>query len=144
MSDHFRKLAAMYRSAPVNEIYGPNIDVSEGRAVVEMRVDRRFFHPADALHGSVLFKALDDAAFFAANSLVPDFFVLTVSFNVSFLRPAVEGLLRAEGRVTRATKNLTFAEAVLFLPDGDEAARGTGIFVPSRIRLDGVPSYAQG
>jgi acyl-coenzyme A thioesterase PaaI-like protein len=34
-------------------------------------------HSIHAVHGSVYFKALDDAAFFAVNSLVEDVFVLT-------------------------------------------------------------------
>jgi acyl-coenzyme A thioesterase PaaI-like protein len=58
-----------------------------------------FFHAAHAVHGSVYFKALDDAAFFAVNSLVTDVFVLTASYNLYLTRPVTEGALRAVGRV---------------------------------------------
>ncbi len=51
-------------------------------------------HAGGAVHGANYFKAMDDAAFFAANSLVDDVFVLTVSFNVYFLRPHHRGLPR--------------------------------------------------
>ena len=35
------------------------------------------FHTAGAAHGTLFFKMLDDAAFYAANSLVTDRFLLT-------------------------------------------------------------------
>jgi len=53
----------MYHAAPVNRLYSPRLRVEEGRAVLLMDVDPRFFHPLGSLHGSVYFKALDDAAF---------------------------------------------------------------------------------
>lgn len=134
MSDHYRKLERMYLSAPVNQVYSPTIRIDEGRAVVEIEVGEQFFHAANAVHGAVYFKVLDDSAFFAANSLVPDSFVLTVSFNVYFTRPVREGSLRAEARVVSRSKSLVIAESVLFNGD-DEVARGSGTFVPSRVEL---------
>ena len=38
MSEHHRKLERMYLSAPVNRIYSPTIEISEGRAVVEFEI----------------------------------------------------------------------------------------------------------
>ena len=134
MSDHYRRLERMYLSAPVNRSYSPTIEISEGRAIVEFEVGEKFFHAAKAVHGAVYFKALDDSAFFAANSLVSDSFVLTVSFNVYFTRPVSDGTMRAEGRVVSRSKSLVIAESVLF--NGDrEVARGSGTFVPSKIEL---------
>ncbi len=141
MTEHHRKLEQMYHAAPVNELYRPRMEVSEGRAVLWMDVDPAFHHAAGALHGSVYFKALDDAAFFAVNSVVDDSFVVTVSFNIYLLRPVVEGRLRAEGRVTSASKNLFVAESVLYLDDDQQVARGSGSFVRSKIRLDQVEAY---
>ena len=134
MSEHHRKLERMYLSAPVNRIYSPTIEISEGRAVVEFEIGEQFFHAANAVHGAVYFKALDDAAFFAANSLVEDSFVLTVSFNVYFTKPVSEGTLRGEGVVVTPSKSLLVAESVLY--NGDrEVGRGSGTFLPSRIGL---------
>jgi uncharacterized protein (TIGR00369 family) len=106
-----------------------------------MEVRPELFHGANALHGSVYFKALDDAAFFAVNSLVRDCFVLTVSFNTYLLRPVTEGTLRAEGIVTSESKNLYVAESVLYLGADRQVARGSGTFMRSRFRLDQVDSY---
>lgn len=140
MCDHFRKLERMYLAAPVNRIYSPKIQIDEGRAVVEIEVGEQFFHAAQAVHGAVYFKVLDDSAFFAASSLVTETFVLTVSFNVYFTRPVREGSLRAEGRVVNKSNSLVIAESVLF--NGDvEVARGSGSFVPSKIELSEKLGY---
>ncbi len=130
----------MYLSAPVNQLYSPSIEISEGRAVVEFAVRPEYFHAADALHGSVYFKALDDAAFFAVNSMVDEFFVLTASFEVEFKRPVTEGVLHAEGRYLSASGKRYEGESVLTV-GGKEVARGSGGFVRSRLRLADTPGY---
>jgi uncharacterized protein (TIGR00369 family) len=139
--DHFRKLERMYHAAPVNDFYAPRLRVSEGRAVLEMDIRREFFHAAGAIHGSICFKALDDAAFFAVNSLERDVFIFTVSFNVYLLRPVSEGTLRAEGVVTSSSRNLYTAESVLYVGEHRQVARGSGTFMRSSIRLLDVESY---
>lgn len=140
MSEHHRKLERMYLAAPVNELYLPTLAISEGLATVEFEVRDQFFHAAHALHGSVYFKALDDAAFFAVASMVRDRFVVTVSFTIYLTRPVTSGRLRAEGQVATQTTNLLVAESVLY--NGDrEVARGSGTFVPSKIELTAALGY---
>ncbi len=80
--EHFRKLERMYARAPINEYFVPELHVREGSTELLLPVKRDFFHAAQGVHGAVYFKALDDAAFFAVNSLVEDVFVLTVSFTI--------------------------------------------------------------
>jgi uncharacterized protein (TIGR00369 family) len=138
--DHFQKLERMYLAAPINFFYQPRISISEGHAEIQVKVKPKYFHAAGALHGSVYFKLLDDAAFFAANSLVDDAFLLTVSFNLYLNRQVTEGNLLAAGQVvSRSTKHLV-AEAVLTVDD-KEVARGSGSFLPSRIKLEDIDSY---
>ena len=140
MSEHHRRLERMYLAAPVNELYLPTITISDGRATVEFEVRDRFFHAANALHGSVYFKALDDSAFFAAASMVPNRFVLTTSFTIYLTQPVTGGRLRAEGQLATHTTNLLVAESVLY--NGDrEVARGSGTFVPSKIELTTALGY---
>ena len=98
-AEHYRKLERLYAYAPVTQWYGATIRVDDGTAEVEIPIRPEFHHAAHAVHGSVYFRALDDAAFFAANSRVSDAFVLTVSFSVHFLRPVKDGVLVARGRV---------------------------------------------
>ena len=99
MTEHYRKLERMYQTAPVNEFYKPVMHISEGMAEIEIEIDKRFFHAAHAVHGSVYFKMLDDAAFFAANSIVEEVFVLTVSYNIHLVRPVDSGILKSVGIV---------------------------------------------
>ena len=62
MSDHFRKLKRMYLSAPINELYSPSLQVSEGAAVVTFEVRPQHFHAAEALAGGIDRHCLDDLA----------------------------------------------------------------------------------
>jgi uncharacterized protein (TIGR00369 family) len=132
---HYRRLEAMYRRAPINELYAPTIAVAEGSANIEIPVRESFFHAAHALHGSVYFKMLDDACFFAVNSLVEDVLVLTVSFTTYITRPVREGRLRAEGRAVHSGGSLFLAEAIATTEDGAVVARGNGSFLRSKIAL---------
>ena len=134
---HYRKLERMYLGAPVNEFFRPEIRISEAEAEIRIPVRREFFHAAHAVHGSVYFKALDDATFFAANSVVTDVFVLTASFNIYLLRPISEGTLIARGRVVNRSKRVIIAEGVIVDDRDREIARGSGTFLPSTIQLTG-------
>ena len=145
MSDeeHFRKLEDMYHSAPCNRYYAPRIAVSKGRAEVNLGVREDFFHSAGAVHGSAYFKTLDDAAFFACNSLLRDHLVLTVNFTTHLIRPVSSGNMRAVGEVAHRSRNFMVAESVLYDAKGRKIAQGTGTFVKSRIRLDPDIGYGE-
>ena len=134
-TDHFRKLENLYLSAPTNEYYAPSISISEGRAEVCIPIVPKLFHAANAAHGAVYFKAVDDACFFAVNSLVREVFVLTTQLNVYLTRPISKGALTAVGRVAHASKSLFVAEAVVTDSEGREIARGSGTFVRSKMPL---------
>ena len=134
--EHHRRLERMYLSAPANEYFRPEIRIDEGTAEVRIAVRPDFFHAANAVHGSVYFKLLDDATFFAASSLVDDAFVLTASFNIYFLRPISAGVMIARGTIVSRSSRLLIGEGVLVDGDGKEIARGSGTFMPSRVPLD--------
>lgn len=131
----------MYHSAPANEYFRPRMQIEHGRAEVQLDVRPDFFHAASAVHGSVYFKLLDDATFFAASSLVDDFFVLTTSFNIYFLRPISSGTMTARGTVVSKSTRQLIGEGVIVDDDGKEIARGTGTFMPSRVQLDDRVGY---
>ena len=127
--EHFRKLERMYLAAPINEYYAPTVHISRGEAQVSIAVRPEFFHAAGAVHGVVYFKLCDDSAFFAANSLVEDVFVLTVSYNLYFTRPVSKGFMIATGKVVQASKRLIIAESVIHDSNGKEVGRGSGTFM---------------
>ena len=87
------------KKAPINVFYQPKMIVEEARAVIAMTITDQMYHSARGVHGSVYFKLLDDAAFFAANSIEFDVFVLTSDFHIRLLRPVSEGVLTATGKV---------------------------------------------
>jgi uncharacterized protein (TIGR00369 family) len=139
--DHHRRLERMYLKAPVNAYFNPSIQIRDGEADIVIPVQPAFFHAAHAVHGSVYFKAMDDAAFFAVNSLVEDVFVLTASFNLYLLRPISAGEMRATGRVVQASRRLFVAEAELVDADGRLIATGTGTFMRSGVTLGPKVDY---
>lgn len=137
---HFALLERMYAGAPINAFFRPTIHIGEGTAAVRMPVHPSLHHAAHAAHGSAYFKVLDDAAFFAVQSLVSEVFVLTVSFTVYLLAPVVEGEMIATGRVVHQSKRLFIAESVAEL-GGQVVARGSGTFMRSAVKLDAAVGY---
>src|SRR5262252_4689994 len=140
-SDHYRKLERMYQKAPINAFYSPQISVFNGEAEITIPVKPEFFHAAAAVHGSVYFKLLDDAAFFAVNSLIDEYFALTASFTTYLLRPISEGKMKATGKVVYAGARSFLAESVVVDDRGNEIARGSGNFVTSKIKLTADIGY---
>ena len=89
------------------------------------------FHAAGAVHGSVYFKMLDDAAWFAVNSLLTDEFVVTASFTVYLTRPRLlRNPLRSVGHASskgaRAGPPKPWSKT-----ERDEMGRGSGTFAKS-------------
>ena len=139
--EHYRKLEHMYATARINTFFAPTLRISQGQAQITVPTRPDFFHAAHAVHGAVYFKMLDEAAFFAVNSLVEDVFVLTVTFNLYLTRPVTAGLLTATGKVIHASKRLYLAESILVDDQGKELARGSGSFMKSQIALNADLGY---
>ena len=142
---HFRSLEALYRSAPVNRQYRSELAiVGPGRAKIRFAVDESSFHAAGAAHGTLYFKMLDDVAFYAANSLISDRFLLTTAFNLHFTKPMRSGEAIAEGRWISGRRRVLVAEARILDAEGEECARGTGTFLRSHIALSSLAGYRPG
>ncbi|MGB4116778.1 MAG: PaaI family thioesterase [Polaromonas sp.] len=139
---HFKSLISMYAAAPVNLIYQPTLKISEGQAEIEIELSSKFHHSAGAVHGSVYFKLLDDAAFFAAQSFEPEVFVLTTSFTTYLTRPVSVGSLKAIGKVVNKNKTQFIAESVVYDAHGNEVGRGNGIIVRGKFPLIQATGYA--
>ena len=141
----YRALEALYASAPDNALFESRLEiVAEGHALIRFRVDERVHHAAAAAHGTIYFKMMDDAAFYAANSLVTDRFLLTTAFNLHFTKPIRTGEVVAEGRWVSGRRRVFIAEAHLTDAEGDEIGRGTDTFMRSHIALAGLPGYRAG
>jgi uncharacterized protein (TIGR00369 family) len=139
---HLRALEALYDSAPINRLFQSRLVLPDaGRSEISFMVENDSFHAAGAAHGTLYFKMLDDAAFYAANGLVSDRFLLTTAFNLHFTKPMRSGEARAEGRWISGKRRVFVAEARIVDSEGEECARGTGTFMRSHIALSGLEGY---
>jgi uncharacterized protein (TIGR00369 family) len=143
---HYRKLERMYlRSSTKNintEVYGGiHLIVSHEHAEITLEAEPKFFHAANSLHGSVYFKLLDDAAFFAVNSVEQDVFVYTVSYNIQILRPVTGGILKSIGDLKFKSRNLFIADSNLYDENNNLVGRGSGNFMRSKIELNAEIGY---
>jgi len=141
--EHYLKLKNMYLNAKVNtQIFDTTeCNIEKEKATISLEISDKYFHALGAIHGSVYFKLLDDAAFFAVNSIVNDVFVLTTSFNTQILRPVNAGKIIAVGKVRYKSNNLFVAESSLYNHKGKEIAFGTGNFAKSKITLSKKIGY---
>lgn len=142
MAHHYQKLINMYSSAPINSIYKPKMKVFEGQAEIEIEISEKYHHSAGGVHGSVYFKMLDDSAFFAANSLEEEFFVITTSFTTYITRPIASGNMKAIGKVVNKNKTQFIAESIVYDSEGREIGRGNGIFVRGKFPLFEAKGYS--
>jgi uncharacterized protein (TIGR00369 family) len=142
---HFRALESLYARAPVNGLFRSTLEIVEaGFARIRFEVDEALFHAAGAAHGTLYFKMMDDAAFYACNSMVSDRFLLTTAFNLNFTGPLKSGPVTAEGRWASGRRRVLVGDARLIDAKGEEAARGTGTFMRSHIPLSSLDGYRSG
>ncbi len=131
----------MYAAAPINDFYRPRIAISEGESVIEIEVTEKLHHAGCAVHGSVYFKMMDDAAYFAASSLEKKRFLLTTSFTTYLTRPVSDGKMKSIGKVVNRNRTQFIAEAIVYDSNGNEIGRGSGVFVRSRQLLSETDGY---
>ena len=140
--DHFDKLIRMYAKAPINEFYQPHMQLEKAKSVISLTITPKMLHSGHGVHGSVYFKLLDDAAFFAANSIETQFFVLTSDFHIRLLRPIAQGKLIATGWVAHAGRKNILAHAELRDDLGNLISSGQGCFTRSNMPLNADCGYA--
>lgn len=138
LKQHYRHLESVFAKAKINLLYYASavLKVDDGTSAITLEAGPAYHHGMGAVHGSVYFKMLDDAAYFAANSRVTDFFLVTTGFHIHMLRPVGSGTLRAEGRLKLRSPSLLIADAVLFNDAGKEIACGTGHFAKSKFPVN--------
>ena len=144
-SAHFRALESLYLAAPITRLFPSTLTIpSSGESVIQAVIGPEACHAAGAIHGTGYFKMLDDAAFYAANSLVNDRFLLTTAFNLLFTRPLKPGPVTAYGRWISGRRRVFVADARLVDSEGEEIARGIGTFMRSKFALSSLPGYRSG
>ncbi len=132
-SNHCAKLEEMYLRCPINRSMYPSTQASfdDEEALISLEVDPTQFHAMGAAHGSVYFKLIDDASYFAAQAHVKDGYLLTVSMNLNFTRPVTGGRIVCKGKLIHKGRRLLVAEAEIKDVEGNLLAAGRGAFMSS-------------
>src|SRR3990172_2913695 len=91
------------------------VTIEPGLCVIEMAYAPGVSQQQGYFHGGAIGAIADNAAGYAAYSLMPaGAEILTVEYKINLIRPAVPPTLRAEGRVLRAGKTLTVCRADVY------------------------------
>ena len=101
------------------------VGFGDGRATMTLAADRRFHNPMGTLHGGVMTDLADACMGIATmTTLADDESFTTLEVKMNFLRPVIEGELRAEAKVVHRGKTIVMAEVVLTNQEGKDVARG--------------------
>jgi uncharacterized protein (TIGR00369 family) len=109
------------------ETLGARIAEAEpGRVVVELDAGPRHRHGGGVVQGGVITQIADAAMGMTLATLQEDHvWNTTIELKINFIRPVVEGRLRAVGRVVEIKQTLLFGEADVFDSAGRLVARAS-------------------
>src|SRR5437867_651311 len=101
--------------------------LTNGKALLEMNVDQSLHNLSGTMHGGIMGDISDAAMGIAlATTLKPGEDFTTIEFKMSFLRPHVKGILKAEGFLVKRGRRIAFTEAVLTNSKREVVARSSG------------------
>lgn len=141
MTDHFKRLENMFRSGAIHDLFPSfEFELKAGECEIRTTVNAQYHHAAGAMHGLVYFKSLDESGYFAAQSLEKEFFLLTKSAHIEFLRPVADGVLISKGRCKSSESRIYEAESELWSND-ELVGKAKLILVRSKIPLNEKLGY---
>ncbi|HYM65726.1 MAG TPA: PaaI family thioesterase [Patescibacteria group bacterium] len=114
------------------ETLGARIAEAEpGRVVVELEAGPQHRHGGGVVQGGVIAQIADASMGMALATLQEDrVWNTTIELKINFIRPFVEGRLRAEGRVVEMRQTLLFGEADVLDDRGRLIARASSTCMP--------------
>jgi len=114
------------------ETLGARITEAEpGRVVLELVAGRQHRHGGGVVQGGVITQIADAAMGMSLATLQPDgMWNTTIELKINFVRPAIEGTLRAVGRVVEMRQTLLFSEADVFDDKDRLVARASSTCMP--------------
>ena len=116
------------------------ITIEPGLCIIEMDYSSGVSQQQGFFHGGAIGAIADNAAGYAAYSLMPaGSKIFTVEYKINLIRPAVPPVLRAEGRVLRASKTLTVSRADVY-HTGSNGLEACALLQSTLIRVE--PSVA--
>jgi len=131
------RLFALIDGAPFVRHMGMRVtDLALGRATFELAAAEFRLQPFGVVHGGNIATLIDSAAFWACYLSMDsdDDGLASVDLKLNYLAPARVEALRCEGRLIKAGKTLSYAEAEVRGADGRLLAHGTSTLM----RLPGL------
>ena len=131
---NFARARALLEARPDGwmETLGARIAEAEpGRVVLELVAGPRHRHGGGVVQGGVITQIADAAMGLSLATLQPDgLWNTTIELKINFVRPAIDGVLRAVGRVIEMRQSLLFSEAEVFDDRGRLIARASSTCMP--------------
>jgi uncharacterized protein (TIGR00369 family) len=128
------RVASLLAGAPAGwmETLGARIAEAEpGRVVLELIAGPQHRHGGGVVQGGVITQIADAAMGMSLATLQEDgMWNTTIELKINFLRPVVEGRLRAVGRVIEMKQTLLFSEADVVDEQGRLVARASSTCMP--------------
>jgi uncharacterized protein (TIGR00369 family) len=113
-------------------------EVEPGRVTVELDVHAGHRHEGGVVQGGVITQIADAAMGMSLMTEQEANMVnTTIELKINFIRPVVEGRLRAIGRVVEIKKTLLFSEADVVDEDGKLIARASSTCLAIPAQRDG-------
>jgi uncharacterized protein (TIGR00369 family) len=106
-------------------------EAEPGRVVVELLAGPQHRHGGGVVQGGVITQIADAAMGMSLATLQEDgIWNTTIELKINFIRPAIEGRLRAVGRVIDMRNTLMFGEADVFDDQDRLVARASSTCMP--------------
>ena len=107
------------------------VEAEPGRVVVELIAGPQHRHGGGVVQGGVITQIADAAMGMSLATFQPEkVWNTTIDLKINFIRPAVEGRLRAVGRVIEMRQTLLFGEADVFDSQDRLVARASSTCMP--------------
>jgi uncharacterized protein (TIGR00369 family) len=131
---NFGRASALLAAPPAGwmETLGARITEAEpGRVVLELVAGPQHRHGGGVVQGGVITQIADAAMGMSLATLQPDgTWNTTIELKINFIRPAIDGRLRAVGRVIEMGETLLFSEADVVDEAGRLIARASSTCLP--------------
>jgi uncharacterized protein (TIGR00369 family) len=131
---NFARARALLEAPPDGwmETLGARIAEAEpGRVVLELVAGPQHRHGGGVVQGGVITQIADAAMGMSLATLQPDgTWNTTIELKINFVRPAIDGRLRAVGRVIEMRQTLLFSEADVFDDRDRLIARASSTCMP--------------
>src|ERR1043166_7697545 len=106
-------------------------EAEPGRVVLELIAGPQHRHGGGVVQGGVITQIADAAMGLSLATLQPDgIWNTTIELKINFVRPAIEGRLRAVGKVVEMRQTVLFGEAEVFDERDRLVARASSTCMP--------------